>query len=541
MQLTQSDDGQGGLAASPDGKWLYFTQDKGGNEYTDVYRVPVRGGAVEQLTDTPDIQEGGLIFARDGRAVLSHKLKTQAQANVAVLDPGGRVRLLTHEADARWTWTPIGWTDGDRTIIANRQRSDKLAQEVWAIDAASGRAAPVLVRADTVYRAEEISPDGRLLAVTSNEGSGQLHAGLYDRGAHQWRWLPPSPWEQVAGPFIDHGRAFLVTASQDSRFELIRVEISSMRATPLSLPPGVNDLIGYQPLAPDGRHVLATHAAANAPGDVHIVDLAASSEHPLTQLAMASLTPDQLPSSRVVTFRSFDGTLVSAVVTLPFNARRDGSNPAIVMPHGGPNAQAIDGFRGDVAALASRGYFVIQPNFRGSTGYGEAFQRANVRDYGGGDLKDVLAAKEFLVATGYVDSRRVGIYGGSYGGFMTLMAIGRAPHAFAAAVEFYGIIDWRTMYKEEDDRLKEYQRSQLGTPEDSPAVYDAVSPLTYIRAARAPLLTLQGENDIRVPRSQTQQVHDILKAKGATMESVFYPPRGTASASARIRSTRCSA
>jgi len=109
---------------------------------------------------------------------------------------------------------------------------------------------------------------------------------------------------------------------------------------------------------------------------------------------------------------------------------------------------------------------------------------------------------------------------------MTLMAIGRAPDEFAAAVQWFGIINWRTMYRDQDEELKAYQRSLLGTPESDPKVYDAASPLTYIRAARAPLLTIQGENDIRVPRGQAQEVHDILKAKGNVVETIFYPAEG---------------
>jgi dipeptidyl aminopeptidase/acylaminoacyl peptidase len=138
----------------------------------------------------------------------------------------------------------------------------------------------------------------------------------------------------------------------------------------------------------------------------------------------------------------------------------------------------------------------------------------------------VVEAKRFLVASGYVDAKKVGIFGGSYGGFMTLMAIGRVPDEFAAAVQYFGIINWRTMYRDQDERLKAYQRTLLGTPEDSPKVYDAASPLTYIKAAKAPLLTIQGENDIRVPRGQAQEVNDILKAKGNVVETVFYPAEG---------------
>ena len=131
-----------------------------------------------------------------------------------------------------------------------------------------------------------------------------------------------------------------------------------------------------------------------------------------------------------------------------------------------------------------------------------------------------------MVATGYVDARRIGITGGSYGGFMTLMAIGRAPEAFSAAVQEYGIISWRTMWAHEDAGLQAYQRALLGDPAAYPKVYDASSPLTYVKAVKAPLLWLQGENDIRVPREQAQQVTDAIKADGGVAEVIFYPAEG---------------
>ena len=122
---------------------------------------------------------------------------------------------------------------------------------------------------------------------------------------------------------------------------------------------------------------------------------------------------------------------------MPFNLKRAGSNPALVLPHGGPTGQMVDYWNTDVAALVSRGYICIAPNPRGSTGYGLDFQKANFQDLGGGDLKDEIAGVEFLKATGYVDPKRIGITGGSYGGFMTLMAVGKTPDIWAAAVRVF--------------------------------------------------------------------------------------------------------
>lgn len=527
VQLTQSDDSQTGLVASADGKYVYFQQDVGGNEYFDIYRVPVDGGAVEQVTRTPDRGESGMLVAPVGGLIaLSTKLKTEGQANLAVMDSDGTVRVLTREADPQFNWKAIAWVNGGKAIIANRDRVDYRVSEVWRVDAATGAATKLIGKADTVYKAADATADGKSIAVNTDDGTGQLHVGVYDTAAKSWKWPKPTPWEQEASRFTRDGRALIFGINADARSTLYSLDLTSGVETALAIPPGVNSLLGADPRSPDGRWLMVSHSGADSPTNLYLYDLTANTVRPATQLAIASLTPAVLPKSQVVTYKSFDGTLISAVVTMPANLKREGSNPAIVIPHGGPTGQTQDGYSRYATAFASRGYVVIQPNFRGSTGYGKAFQQANYKDLGGGDLKDTIAAKAFLVATGYVDAKRVGIFGGSYGGFMTLMAIGRTPDEFAAAVQWYGIINWRTMYRDQDERLKAFQRGLLGTPDSDPKVYDAASPLTYIKAAKAPLLTIQGDNDIRVPRGQAQEVNDILKAKGNVVETIFYPAEG---------------
>jgi len=271
---------------------------------------------------------------------------------------------------------------------------------------------------------------------------------------------------------------------------------------------------------------MLSHEASNQPGDLWIYNLATNHADQLTYSAVASLRATPLPASQIVHYKSFDGKIISALLWMPFNLKRDGSNPAIVLPHGGPTGQMVDYWNTDVAALVSRGYICIAPNPRGSTGYGLDFQKANFQDLGGGDLKDEIAGVGFLKATGYVDSKKIGITGGSYGGFMTLMAIGKAPEIWAAGVEEYGIINWDSMLKSSDPSLNEYLKSLLGDPEKFRKIYQDDSPITYIRNTKAPLLVLQGDNDPRVPKEEAQQVVDILKKEGRTVDAHYYPNEG---------------
>ena len=530
-QLTQSEEFQTGLVPSPDGSALLFKQDAGGNERYDLFSVPSRGGPVTQLTATPDVTEENALFSPDGRSIsIEVKPATGATYNIAVMDLATRqIRQLTQETAADRNWDAIGWLPDGRSLIANRAKVDSSEASIWRIDVASGATSPISVEKAQVYiAATSVSADGRLLAVSSNEATGQMRAGILDLTTRKYRWLEPTPWEQYSGQFSPNGKLLVTRTSEDGRATLGLVDVAAGTERDLVFPPGFNsEATSLTPaFAVDSKRLLVLHSAANTPFDVWIADVATGESRPLTRLSMASLDPENLARSQIVTYRSFDGTPVSAVLTIPFNLKRDGSNAAILFPHGGPTGQAEDYFSRTAAALASRGYFVIQPNVRGSTGYGRAFQLANVGDLGGGDLKDMLAARDFLIATGYVDPKLVGITGGSYGGYMTLMALGKAPDAFAAGVQLFGIINWFTMYETSDPLLQQYLISLLGDPVKNKAQYEASSPLTYIRQAKAPLLSLQGENDIRVPRGQAQEIADILKARGTEVETIFYPAEG---------------
>jgi dipeptidyl aminopeptidase/acylaminoacyl peptidase len=531
LQLTNSDEAQSGLSPSPDGGLLLFTQDKGGDEYTDLFAVPTAGGPVRQLTMTPDLAEINPRFSPDGRQIsLETKARSGAVFDVAVMDLATRrVRQLTAEPTNDMGWWVVGWLPDGRTLVADRIKADFSEGNIWQIDVATGTARPLTPAKPGVGTyATSISPDGRYLAVSSNEATGQMRAGLYDMTKQEFRWLRPTPWEQFSGSFSADGRWMITRTNQDGRSRLDLVDVATGAEQALDFPEGYNVEATSltRAFAPDSNRLLILHSAANTPTEVWIANVARRTASPLTRLSIASLAPERLPRSEIVTYRSFDGTPVSAVLTVPFNLARDASNPAVVIPHGGPTGQAEDSYHRTATALASRGYLVIRPNFRGSTGYSLAFQTANAGDLGGGDLKDTVAVRDFLVATGFVDPEKIGITGGSYGGFLTLMALGRTPDSFAAGVQHYGIMDWRTFYDSADPMMQGWLVALLGDPARDPERYVASSPVTYIRNIKAPLLSLQGENDIRVPRSQAQQVADHLKTQGSVSEIVFYEDEG---------------
>jgi dipeptidyl aminopeptidase/acylaminoacyl peptidase len=530
IQLSQSDDRQGGAIWSPDGKWILYQSDRGGAETYDLFAIPSSGGKAVNLTKTDEISETSPRWSPDGmQLTISYKKKIAPVTDVAVMDWKTRaVRNLTNETTPDHLWSGQVWGPDGKVIYATRNNAGSTDASVYRIDAATGQKEELTPHeGQSRTSVSAISPDGKTLLVTADRPGGYPNVALVDTATKKVTWVTDLKWEADAGEFSPDGKWFTYVVDEDGRTDGYLAETATGKATRLNLPLGLNGFSGNpSTFSPDGKRVLVNHQSSTQPGDLWVYDPAARRATQLTFSAIASLASAKLPPSQVVHYKSFDGKTISAFLWVPYNLKRDGSNPGIVLPHGGPTGQTVDSFNRFAAALASRGYVCIAPNVRGSTGYGMEFQKANVKDLGGGDLDDEVHAAKFLAATGFVGEKKIGITGGSYGGYMTLMAIGKKPELWAAAVEQYGIIDWKTMLEHEDPFLQEYEKSLLGDPVKDREVYENASPIKFLRQAKAPLLVLQGENDIRVPKEEAEQVVAIYKETGKTVDSHFYPQEG---------------
>ena len=530
MQLAQSDERQYGETWSPDGKWIVFQQDTGGNELWDVFAIPSDGGEVINLTNTPEIREEGPRWSPDGKTIaLNTKPKEATVYDITLMDwTIRRMTPLTHESTPNHLWQSVAWSPDGKTLYANRLEVSFTDADVYAIDVASGRTTNLTAHQGQVLNmASSLSKDGKTLLITSNQKGGYQNVALLDIARKEVAWVTDTKWEASSGDFSPDGKRLTYTINADGRVDTYMADAASMRSEKIPIAGGVNGFAAYpSSFSPSGDRLLLSHESSMEPGDFWVYDLPSRKANQLTYSAIASLNSAPRSPSQVISYKSFDGKTISALLWIPFNLKRDGSNPALVLPHGGPTGQSGDYWSPRVAAFVSRGYVCVEPNVRGSTGYGMEFQKANYKDLGGGDLQDEVYAAKFLEATGYVDRKKIGITGGSYGGFMTLMAIGKAPEVWGAAVELYGIIDWMSMLQHSDPMLQQYEQSLLGDPVKDRAAYDATSPITYIHNVRAPLLVLQGDNDPRVPKEEAEQVVAVLKKDGKTVDAHYYANEG---------------
>ncbi len=526
-QLLHSDEAQSGAIWSKDGQSVVYQQDRGGDEIYDLYTVPAAGGTPQALTQTDQISETNPHFSPDGKwLAFQHKEKQGSSVNLAMMDwSTHQVRLLTHEKDPKRSWDIVTWSPDGKTLYANRGDLHE-DTSAWSVDAATGDARELTPhKGNVLIGASSLSPDGKTLLIGSNEKDGYGNVALLDLATLQKKWITDTQWDAQPGSFSAAGDLFTWSLNADGRTSIHFTDAKTYKEVPRAIPEGLNYENGNpSPFAPDGRLLFVHQDSTHAP-NFYVLGMGGAPIQ-ITHGESPGLRKAVLPPTQLVHYTSFDGKVISAFLAMPFNLKRDGSNPLIVLPHGGPTGQVVDSFSPRIIALVSRGYTVIAPNVRGSTGYGVAFEKANYQDLGGGDLQDEIYGVKFMEPTGYIDPKKVGITGGSYGGFMTLMAIGKAPDIWAAAVEEYGIIDWYTMLQHSDPLLQEYEKSLLGDPVKDRAKYEAASPIQFLRKERAPLLVMQGDRDIRVPREEAAQVVDILKKEGRTVDAVYYPQEG---------------
>ena len=229
----------------------------------------------------------------------------------------------------------------------------------------------------------------------------------------------------------------------------------------------------------------------------------------------------------LVHYPSKDGKwTISAFVYVPYNLPRNGEHPAIVYVHGGPTAQTMNTFNRFVQYMANQGYIVIAPNYRGSTGYGKEFQQANLFDMGGGDLQDVLAAADWIKQTGYVDPKKLILMGGSYGGYLTMMGVTKAPELWAAGVPIVPFVNWFTEIQNEDPVLQQSTLRPWAIPRRTRRYTKIVRPSTSWTRSRPRCICWRAGTILAAPRTEAQQVVDAVKKRGGVVEYKVYENEG---------------
>lgn len=530
-QLTISDQRQFSPAWSPDGKWIAYQSDYDGDEQWDIFFVSPKTGQVVNLTNTREIAEESPAWSSDGRYLAYMvKPKTSSVYEIDLYDTLMREtrHLTTGTPKDRMNTGPI-WSKDGKFVAYTQTQAKGTDSNLFIVDVKTAQSTLLTPhQGESLYFANDVSPDGKKLLITSNVENGYDNVGLLDIATKKIDWLTQDKWEISGGNFSPDGKLLTWTANVDGNTDIFTHNVATGKTAALPLPKGVNGLGGAESsFTRDSTHLLYHHNGPNAPNDAWVYAVATGKSHQVTHSLVGGVRSEDMVTPFLVHYPSRDGKwTISALVYMPYNLPRQAISPAIVYVHGGPTAQTVNSFNRIVQFQVNQGYIVIAPNYRGSTGYGKEFQQANLFDMGGGDLQDVLAAADWIKQTGYVDPKKLILMGGSYGGYLTMMGVTKAPDVWAAGVPIVPFVNWFTEIQNEDPVLQQSDLATMGDPEKNKALFEDRSPINFIDKVKAPLLLLAGGHDPRCPKSETEQVVEAIKKRGGVADYKIYENEG---------------
>ncbi len=518
-QLTDLGEQVSSVDLSPDGKTIVLASDYGGDERPDLFLLPAAGGTAENIT-------------KSTRAETSPAYSPDGKSLAFIADPGEpfvfqlfvmdlasrRERQLTREAVN--VFFPL-WSPDGKTIAATRTGDDRAGDLLLA--AADGSAVAVVpppVKGG-ILTPQAWSPDGKSLLTTAEDENGFHRLFLLPVGG-KGRFIGPAGWD-VDDAKWNKTAGIVFTRNEGGATAMYRLKTPD--AAPQQVAPTRGRVEGLS-LDDAGRFAFYDWSDSSHAPDAWRLDLKTGQRVQLTRSMLGGVKAEELAKGELVTYPSFDGKSISAIYLKPPVARLGTPPPLVVMIHGGPDWQSYDDFHPMRQALAEAGFAVLAPNFRGSTGFGRAFLDANRKDWGGGDRKDMIAGAQFLAAKGEADPKRVGITGGSYGGYSTLYALARNQGEWAAGVAAYGMPDLALDYELSKSRFATWYETQMGNPKDDAVLFKERSAITYLDDLKAPLLIFQGANDTNVPLAEAELVQNRLKKLGRDVEMVVYPDEG---------------
>jgi dipeptidyl aminopeptidase/acylaminoacyl peptidase len=515
---------------SPDGQQLAFLRDTGGDERWAIWIVDRAGEQERDLTKEPGVSHRDIAWSPDGQRIAYVSNVGGKGFGVSIIDVKSGVRVALTDGshdDLQPRWSP----DGRKIMFASRREQVRTNVGTYLVSAGGGVATLLDTRQgkDGESQHASFAPDGEHISFTTNV-RGRYEPAIAKLGptgdrVGEIEYLTQNIHDETEPVWRPDGRGLLFLHSEESQVSIRRVFAVSHATHAVADRPGVH---ASAHVGPDSDLVAFLWTGARDPWDVYVTGERMVAPKRLTRSLPASIDPATLVEPMHVRYPGADGREIPALLYIPHaEAIRGGAlPPAIVHIHGGPTGQHLRWWDRASQWYANNGYVVLAPNIRGSTGYGREFQEANRGDWGGKDLEDVVKGAQWLGSEGIADPKRIGAYGGSYGGFMTLMVLTQAPDVWAAGVSVVGVVSWQSLYDTTRGDLRDYLERELGDPAKVPDLYRDRSPLTHVSKIKAPLLVLQGANDPRVPQSEAKLMTDALAKAGKTFDQHVYEGEG---------------
>ena len=502
---------------SPDGERLAYVLDWDGSENYDIFVLEMTSGNHRNITpDTPDAIMPAYAWSPDGDwiAFISNR---SGQFNTYITPSrGGPVRAVLEQSQPDWEvfWSP----DGENLAVVMEGQ----AQDYWLylVSLAGGDSFPIAIDGKPICAKEACwAPDGKSIAFASN-ANGQFEIGVYDLQTQALRWLTDGEGQKEKPDWSEND--FLTyTLSQGPNTKLALMEIKSRDAWTYQIESGV---VYCPKFSPTKDHIYFVFDNPRYPDDLWVFSIQERSFHQLTQSLPAEVNQGSLSMPQEITYPSLDGMQVPALLYTPLE--KVPLPPGVLYIHGGPNWLTQVTWDPLVQHMVSRGWVVLAPNYRGSTGYGREWQIASRFDLGGVDTADVVAGADYLINQGIADPGKIAVTGKSWGGYLTMTCLTQYPERWSAGSAVVPFLNWFTSHANSREDLQHWDRENFGDPETNHQLWHDHSPYFFLDLLQAPVQLICGAHDVRCPASESTRAYEQLNSLGKTCEYILYPDEG---------------
>lgn len=529
---TSTDNAVYGLSYFPGDERIVYTSDQGGNEINHLFVRDLDGSVMDLIKDsTAKATFVGWSYNRKLMYYVSNSRDKRFfdLYNVQVQSGEKNVYPTTLLYRNEKGLNPQAISSDDRYIALSESITTNNSN-MYLLDVQTGKTQLLSAHdGDISYNPQYFSLDGRKLFYTTDEGSEFAYLASYDITTGEKQKVEEANWDIMSANISKTGKFRYVAINNDARTE-IRIYDESAGGKLLTIP-GLpeGDIIGIK--FSDSEKMMSFYVSSSkSPSNLFVYNIETGIVKQLTNTMSKEINPDDLVAGEVIRFKSFDGMDIPCLLYKPKGLAEGEKVPALLWIHGGPGGQTRLNYSAPLQHLVNHGYAVLAVNNRGSSGYGKTFYAADDRKHGNEDLRDCVEAKNWLATQSYIDADKIGIYGGSYGGYMVMAALAFTPEEFKVGVNLFGVTNWIRTLKSippwwESNRKALY--TELGDPftADSVALY-AKSPLFHADKITKPFIVLQGSNDPRVLQVESDEIVAAAKKNGVPVEYVIFPDEG---------------
>jgi dipeptidyl aminopeptidase/acylaminoacyl peptidase len=537
----------------------------------NVYTIPVKGGEMVPITasDSTSIFAESY-FPKDNRMLLSADGNGDEIDHLFVRELDGTIKDITPDKGAKATF--YGWSKDDKSLYYGSNKRNPQFFDVYKLSTDDYTAEMIYQNNDgldfsemsndenffllskslntndsdlflynvitkemmkvnenqSANTAQDFSEDNSEFYYTTDDGGEFSYLMSYNLNSKEKKKVLEKTWDISGAGFTSNGKYMVVYTNEDGKNAIEVLNTNTMQ--PIDLPNFENKSITSVAFSDDEKWMRMYVGGSNAPSDLYTYNIETKEQYKLTNVLNDEIDVEDLVTAKVIRFKSFDGTEIPAIYYLPHQASINNKVPAMVWVHGGPGGQSTQGFNSLIQYLVNHGYAVLAVNNRGSSGYGKTFYKMDDKNHGEKDLQDCVEGKNWLAEQPEIDGGKIGIIGGSYGGYMTMAALTYTPEEFKVGVNIFGVTNWMRTLKSIPPYWESFRESlylELGDPFSADSVrLKIISPLFHTDKVTKPLIVLQGSQDPRVLQVESDEIVAGVRKNNVPVEYVLFEDEG---------------